>query len=71
MTLLSLYLQFVLKIANQCEKAKAVLFRSGRYRGLVGPGQFWIIPTVDTVAEWIDRRRLIWLCDWENGFVSG
>jgi regulator of protease activity HflC (stomatin/prohibitin superfamily) len=57
MILIGLYLMFALKIANQWEKA--VLLRLGRYRGLVGPGQFWIIPIVDTIAEWIDHRVMV------------
>lgn len=35
------------------------MLRMGRYRGLVGPGQFWIIPIVDSVAEWIDHRVMV------------
>lgn len=57
MTLIGMYLMFALKIANQWEKA--VMLRMGRYRGLVGPGQFWIIPIVDSVAEWIDHRVMV------------
>ncbi len=57
MTLIGLYLMFALKIANQWEKA--VVLRLGRYRGLVGPGQFWIVPIVDSIAEWIDHRVMV------------
>jgi len=57
MTLVGLYLLFAVKIANQWEKA--VVLRLGRYRGLLGPGQFWIIPIVDTIAEWIDHRVMV------------
>jgi len=56
-TLLGLYLMFALKIADQWEKA--VVLRFGKYRGLLGPGLFWIIPIVDTVPEWIDHRVMV------------
>lgn len=52
--LVALYVLFALKIANQWDKA--VVLRLGRFRGLRGPGQFWIVPVVDTVASWIDQR---------------
>ena len=42
------------QVANQWERA-AVL-RLGRYRGLRGPGVFWMIPFVDRVSAWIDQR---------------
>lgn len=57
MTLLGLYILFGLKIARQWEKA--VLLRLGKYRGLSGPGIFWIIPIVDTITEWIDHRVMV------------
>src|SRR5580765_5698728 len=42
------------KIAKQWERA--VVLRLGRYRGLRGPGLFWIIPFIDTVTTWVDQR---------------
>ena len=42
------------KIAKQWESA--VVLRLGRYIGLRGPGLFWIIPFVDTIAAWVDQR---------------
>ena len=54
---LALYVLFGLKVANQWEKA--VVLRLGKYRGLSGPGLFWIIPVVDTIAEWIDHRVMV------------
>jgi regulator of protease activity HflC (stomatin/prohibitin superfamily) len=42
------------KIAKQWERA--VVLRLGKYVGLRGPGLFWIVPLVDTVAAWIDQR---------------
>src|SRR5207302_9260735 len=44
------------KIARQWEQG--VMLRLGRYIGLRGPGLFWIIPLVDTVTTWIDRRTI-------------
>jgi regulator of protease activity HflC (stomatin/prohibitin superfamily) len=52
--LLGVYFLFGLKIANQWEKA--VILRFGRFRGLRGPGLFWVAPLVDTVSSWIDHR---------------
>jgi regulator of protease activity HflC (stomatin/prohibitin superfamily) len=42
------------QVAKQWERA-AVL-RLGRYRGLRGPGVFWMIPFVDHISAWIDQR---------------
>jgi len=55
--LIGLYLMFALKIADQWEKA--IVLRFGKYRGLLGPGLFWVIPIVDTVPEWIDHRVMV------------
>jgi regulator of protease activity HflC (stomatin/prohibitin superfamily) len=41
-------------VARQWEKT--VVLRLGRYRGLYGPGLFWIIPFIDTISAWIDQR---------------
>jgi regulator of protease activity HflC (stomatin/prohibitin superfamily) len=35
---------------------RAVVLRLGRFRGLRGPGLFFIIPVIDTIAYWIDTR---------------
>jgi regulator of protease activity HflC (stomatin/prohibitin superfamily) len=35
---------------------KAVVLRLGRFRGLRGPGLFFIIPVIDTIPYWIDTR---------------
>jgi regulator of protease activity HflC (stomatin/prohibitin superfamily) len=43
-----------IKIADQWEKA--VVLRLGRFHSLQGPGLFFIIPIIDTVAYWIDIR---------------
>jgi regulator of protease activity HflC (stomatin/prohibitin superfamily) len=33
-----------------------VVLRLGRFIGLKGPGPFWVIPIVATIAAWIDQR---------------
>ncbi|HSC26505.1 MAG TPA: slipin family protein [Vicinamibacterales bacterium] len=43
-------------IAQQWERA--VVLRFGRFVGLRGPGLFWIVPFVDTVAAWVDQRTI-------------
>jgi regulator of protease activity HflC (stomatin/prohibitin superfamily) len=57
MTLIGTYILFALKVASQWEKA--VLLRLGKFRGLRGPGLFWIIPIVDTIPAWIDHRVMV------------
>ncbi|MBN1440771.1 MAG: slipin family protein [Anaerolineales bacterium] len=52
-----LYFMAALKMANQWEKA--VVLRLGKFRGLRGPGLFWIIPVVDSIAAWIDHRVMV------------
>jgi regulator of protease activity HflC (stomatin/prohibitin superfamily) len=44
------------KIARQWERA--VVLRLGKYRGLRGPGLFWILPFIDTIPAWIDQRTI-------------
>ncbi len=41
-------------IADQWEKA--VVLRMGKYKGLRGPGLFFIIPIIETVHSFIDQR---------------
>jgi regulator of protease activity HflC (stomatin/prohibitin superfamily) len=57
MTLIGVYLLMALKIASQWEKA--VVLRLGKFRRLSGPGLFWIIPVIDTFAQWIDHRVMV------------
>ncbi|MDQ6887461.1 MAG: slipin family protein [Gemmatimonadota bacterium] len=52
--LLAFYFSQSPKIAKQWERA--VVLRLGKYRGLRGPGLFWIMPWVDSVSSWIDQR---------------
>jgi regulator of protease activity HflC (stomatin/prohibitin superfamily) len=43
-----------LKMARQWEQA--VVLRAGKFLAVRGPGLFWIIPVLDTVAAMIDTR---------------
>ena len=47
---------FAPKIANQWERA--VVLKWGRYVGMRGPGVFFVVPGVHTVAAWIDQRTV-------------
>lgn len=53
-TLIATYFLFAMKVASQWEKA--IVLRLGKFNGLKGPGLFWIIPLVDSIAMWIDHR---------------
>ncbi len=55
--LAGLFFLFSLKVCNQWEKA--VILRFGKFRGLRGPGVFWIVPVVDNIANWIDQRVMV------------
>lgn len=44
------------RIAQQWERA--IVLRLGRYQGMRGPGLFFIVPLVDTVATKIDQRTI-------------
>ena len=57
MFLLALYVLVALQVASQWEKA--VVLRLGKFRGMYGPGVFWIVPVVDTVSSWIDHRVMV------------
>jgi regulator of protease activity HflC (stomatin/prohibitin superfamily) len=57
MLLVALFFLFAIKIAKQWEKG--VVLRFGKFRGLKGPGVFWVIPIVDSVTEWIDHRVMV------------
>jgi len=57
LSLAGLYLLFALKVAQQWEKA--VVLRNGKYRGLRGPGLFWITPIIDTTPNWVDSRVMV------------
>src|SRR5579862_6471497 len=51
---LGLYCLFAIRIVRQWEKV--ALLRFGKYKGLRGPGMFWMIPVVDTLSAYVDQR---------------
>jgi hypothetical protein len=51
---LSLFVFGTIRIADQWERA--VVLRMGKYRGLNGPGLFFIVPIIDRVVTYIDQR---------------
>ncbi|HSQ27996.1 MAG TPA: slipin family protein [Anaerolineales bacterium] len=55
--LIGFYIMVALKVAKQWEKA--VVLHNGKYKGLRGPGLFWIIPVIDTTPVWIDHRVMV------------
>lgn len=52
--LVALAVSSAIKIANPWEKA--VVLRLGKFRSLQGPGLFFIVPIINTIAYWIDTR---------------
>ncbi|HVN75277.1 MAG TPA: slipin family protein [Thermoanaerobaculaceae bacterium] len=48
------FLLFAIKVVEQWEKA--VVLRFGKFRGLRGPGVFWIVPVVDVISHLVDQR---------------
>jgi len=57
MLALATYILFAIKVASQWEKA--IVLRLGRFYKLAGPGLFWVIPMIDTIANWIDHRVIV------------
>ncbi len=53
-SLIGLYFLFAIVVVDQWEKVAVLRF--GRYRGLRGPGLFFIIPIVDTLSRYVDQR---------------
>ncbi len=49
-----IYFLFAIKVVDQWEKVAVLRF--GRYRGLRGPGIFFIIPIVETLSRYVDQR---------------
>jgi len=43
-----------MKFADEWERA--VVLRLGKYRGLRGPGLFWVVPVIDRISYHIDQR---------------
>jgi regulator of protease activity HflC (stomatin/prohibitin superfamily) len=52
--LIGFYFLLSVRVADQWEKA-AVL-RLGRYKGLRGPGLFFIVPVIDKISGYVDQR---------------
>jgi regulator of protease activity HflC (stomatin/prohibitin superfamily) len=52
--IISVLLTSSIQIADQWEKA--VVLRMGKFRGLKGPGIFFIIPIIDRIINYIDQR---------------
>jgi regulator of protease activity HflC (stomatin/prohibitin superfamily) len=53
-SLISIFVASSINIADQWEKA--VVLRMGKYKGLKGPGLFFVIPIVDKIDDYIDQR---------------
>jgi len=49
-----LLLAAAMQVARQWEKA--IVLRFGKFRRAAGPGLFFIVPIVDSIAAWIDHR---------------
>ena len=48
------YFLFAIKVVDQWEKVAVLRF--GKFRGLRGPGMFFLIPVVDTLSKYVDQR---------------
>jgi regulator of protease activity HflC (stomatin/prohibitin superfamily) len=48
------YLMFSIKVVQQWQRV--AILRFGRYRGLRGPGIFFIVPIMDTLSRFVDQR---------------
>jgi len=55
--LVGFFFLLALKVASQWEKV--VILRLGKFHKLAGPGAFWVIPIIDTQANWIDHRVMV------------
>ena len=51
---IALFVSLAIKVADQWDKA--VILRLGKFPSLQGPGLFFIIPVIDSIAYWIDTR---------------
>jgi regulator of protease activity HflC (stomatin/prohibitin superfamily) len=52
--LVALAVARAINVADQWENA--VVLRLGKFRGLRGPGLFFIVPVIDSIPYWIDTR---------------
>jgi hypothetical protein len=48
------YFLFAIRVVDQWEKV--ALLRFGKYRGLRGPGLFFMVPVVDALSRYVDQR---------------
>jgi hypothetical protein len=48
------YLAIAIKVADQWEKAAVLRF--GKYRGMRGPGLFFIVPVIEKISRYVDQR---------------
>jgi regulator of protease activity HflC (stomatin/prohibitin superfamily) len=55
--LVGTFFLFSLKVAAQWEKA--VILRLGKFHKLAGPGVFWVMPVIDSMANWVDHRVMV------------
>src|ERR1700733_12248784 len=51
---IGVYLMFSIKVVQQWQRV--AILRFGRYRGLRGPGIFFIVPIMDTLSRFVDQR---------------
>ena len=51
---IALIVSLSIKVADQWERV--VILRLGKFRALMGPGLFFIIPVIDVIPYWIDMR---------------
>ncbi len=56
-SLAALYFLFAIKVSRQWEKS--VVLRLGKFQRLAGPGMFWVVPVIDSLANWIDHRVMV------------
>jgi regulator of protease activity HflC (stomatin/prohibitin superfamily) len=52
--IIAFVVSYAVKVADQWQRV--VVLRLGRFRSLEGPGLFFIIPVIETIAYWIDIR---------------
>jgi len=51
---IGIYMVLAIKVADQWEKAAVLRF--GKYRGMRGPGLFFVIPVVEKISRYVDQR---------------
>ena len=57
LALIGVLIMYAMKVASAWEKA--VVLRMGKFKGLRGPGLFWIIPLIDSIPTWVDQRVMV------------